>query len=100
MDRLVETWVTNHFETPYKCTVKVALMSGTDGEYNILGLKSGIKARIDDTLHLIEKELGDKATIFVIANTVLNYLSEASYVEITTNGEDGVTIYRETANLK
>jgi len=100
MDHLVENWVTNKFETPYNCTVKIAIMSGTDGEYDILNLKSGAKAHVDDILHFINKEVGDEATLFVIANTLLTYISEASYVEISVNGEDGVTIYRNPADSR
>ena len=100
MKRLVETWVTNRFEAPYECTIKIAFMSGTDGEYNIPALKSDIKSTIHEILHFIEKELGQKASPFVIANTIMNNLVEVSYVEISNNGEDGVTIYRETENSK
>lgn len=100
MDRLAETWVTNHFDRPYKCSVKVGLTSGTNGEYNITNLKSEIKSNIDDILHYLETELGDKATIFLIGNTILHYITVASYVEVTVNGDDGVTIYREIDNVK
>lgn len=100
MDRLAETWVTNHFDKPYKCSVKVGLTSGTDGEYNITGLKSELKSNIDDILHYLEKGLGNKATIFIIANTILHHITVASYVEVTENGNDGVTIYREIDNVK
>jgi hypothetical protein len=95
MNRLVETWMTNQFESPYKCAVKIALMSGTESEYNIIGLKSEIKARVDDILHLIHKEFGDKATLLVIANALVQYLPPVSYVEVSMNGEDGITIYNE-----
>jgi hypothetical protein len=100
MDRLVETWVTYRFEAPYECAIKVALMSGADGEYDILGLKAGLKSRIEEVLNFVEKELGEKATLFLIANNLANFLTEVSYVEITKNGEDGVTIYRETEEAK
>jgi hypothetical protein len=96
MDRLVETWVTYRFTTPFECAIKLALMSGADGEYDITSLKPAIKARIIEILEYIEKELGQKASLFVIANTLMNSMAEASYVEISKNGEDGVTIYRET----
>ena len=92
--------IPNKFETPYNCTVKIAFLSGTDGEYNILNLKSGIKSRVDDILHCIHKEIGNKATLFEIANTLINYLPEVTYVEFTMNGEDGVTIYRNTVDYK
>lgn len=96
MDRLVETWVTNHYETPYKCAIKTGVTSGADGEYDLLGLKTTIKTKTDDILHYIKKELGDKASPFTIANTLLEYLPTITYIEITMNGEDGVTIYKET----
>jgi hypothetical protein len=95
MDRLVETWVSNHFETPYKCVIKLGIMTEIDIEYNILGLKSEFKARIDDILHEIKSDNGENANLYTIANSILDYLTEVSYVEITINGEDGVTIYRE-----
>jgi hypothetical protein len=96
MDRLVETWVTYRSTTPYECTIKLALMSGADGEYDIASLKPDLKARIIEILNYLGKELGQKATLFVIANTIINSMAEASYVEISKNGEDGVTVYRET----
>lgn len=100
MTKLVETWVTNQFEAPFKCTVKVAFMSGSDGEYDILALKTGMNTRIHDILLFIETKVGLGASLFVIANTVLSILSEASYVEVTQNSEDGITIYREPENPK
>jgi len=80
MTKLVETWVANQFEAPFKCTVKVAFMSGSDGEYDILVLKTEMKKRIHDILLFIETKVGMGASLFVIANTVLSILSEASYV--------------------
>jgi hypothetical protein len=75
-------------------------MSGTDGEYNISSLKTELKSNIDDILYYLSNEFGDKATIFIIANTLLHHITAASYVEVTVDGDDGVTIYRETDNLK
>jgi len=96
MDRLIETWVSNKYEIPYNCTVKTAFISGATGEYDILGLKSGVKARVDDILHLIFKERGSNVTLLLIANSLIEYLPEVSYVEVTMNGEDGVTVYTDT----
>lgn len=96
MGRLVETWVTNYFDTPYKCTIKTGITSEADGQYDLLGLKTTIKTKSDDILHYINREFGEKASPFIIANTLLDYMPVVTYVEITMNGEDGVTIYKET----
>jgi len=98
MDRLVETWVTTRFEIPIKCSVKVAIVSSADGQYNISGLKSEIKSIVHDLLCHIDRDLGNNISPFILANTLLNHLTAASYIELTLNGEDGVTIYREIEN--
>lgn len=57
MTRLVETWVANQFEAPFKCSVKVAFMSGSDGEYDVVALKTEMKTKIHNILLFIETKV-------------------------------------------